>query len=250
MKPSVLGVIPARFASTRFPGKPLAKIQNREMILWVIEGAKKSQSLADLVVATDDLRIAEVVERAGCKAVMTDAELPTGTDRIFSALQKMGRSFDTVVNIQGDEPLVSGELIDKLVAPMIQDPTLEMATLAQPLVAEDLETLNSVKVVVNRKSEALYFSRYSIPFSRVRPVHLERIQSSFKHVGMYAYKTSFLAEFCRTAPVELEVHESLEQLRALAMGGRIKVVVVDEKSWGVDTPEDLAKIEEILRTRR
>ncbi len=249
MKPSVLGVIPARFASTRFPGKPLAKIQNREMILWVIEGARQSQSLSELVVATDDLRIAEVVEKAGCKAVMTDARLPTGTDRIFSAQKILGKKFDAVVNIQGDEPLVSGALIDTLVAPLMADPTLEMATLAQPLVLEDLDSLNSVKVVVNRRSEALYFSRFSIPFSRVRPASVGLIQSSFKHVGMYAYKTSFLAEFCQTAPTELETHESLEQLRALAMGARIKVIVVNEKSWGVDTPEDLAKIEDILRLR-
>jgi len=248
MKKTVLGVIPARFASTRFPGKPLAKIQGKEMILWVVDGAKQSKSLTELVVATDDQRIFEVVTRAGTRAVMTSPDLPTGTDRIYQALTQMSGHYDAVVNIQGDEPLVRGELIDKLVEPLIVDADIQMSTLAQPLIDLDLESLNSVKVVTNKKSEALYFSRFAIPFSRVKPESLSSLGCSYKHLGMYAYKTSFLREFCMTPPVELEVFESLEQLRALALGARIKVVLVSEKTWGVDTPEDLEKIEELLRT--
>jgi 3-deoxy-manno-octulosonate cytidylyltransferase (CMP-KDO synthetase) len=249
----VLGVIPARFASTRFEGKPLAKIRGREMILWVLEGAKRATLLDDLLVATDDSRIAAVVQAAGHQAVMTDSNLPSGTDRIFAALQAQtqvnGQNYEIVVNIQGDEPLVTGTLIDQLIEPMMKEPDLEMATLAHTLSDDELLSMNSVKVVINSRHEALYFSRFPIPFSRVKPAPGAVISCAYKHVGMYAYKASFLQVFCGAPQAEIEVHESLEQLRALALGARIKVVLVNERPWGVDTLQDLAKIEEILRSR-
>lgn len=244
----VLGVIPARYASTRFPGKPLAKIQGKEMILWVIEGAKKSKSLNEVIVATDDERIAEVVKKSGTRVVMTDSELPTGTDRIWAAVKN--ENCDVVVNIQGDEPLVTGTLVDSLVAPMLADANLEMATLGHALSADDVGSLNVVKVVMNQKGDALYFSRFGIPYSRVNAKHSSDIHGSvygaLKHVGMYAYRKSFLKEFCATAPVEIEKAESLEQLRALHLGARIRVIQVQESSLGVDTPEDLKKVEAFL----
>jgi 3-deoxy-manno-octulosonate cytidylyltransferase (CMP-KDO synthetase) len=246
----VLGVIPARYASTRFEGKPLALIQGKEMILWVCEGARQSRQLQDLWVATDDVRSASVVQAAGFKAVMTDPALPSGTDRIQAALLlNEQEKFDVVVNIQGDEPLINGALVDQLVQPMLQDSSLEMATLAHSLSEVELKSPNAVKVVINQRDEALYFSRFPIPFSRVSHVENAPISCAFKHIGMYAYRASFLRQFCAAPQAELEIHESLEQLRALALGARIKVVLVNERPWGVDTPQDLAKIEEILRSR-
>jgi 3-deoxy-manno-octulosonate cytidylyltransferase (CMP-KDO synthetase) len=251
--PAVIGIIPARFAATRFPGKPLAKIQNKEMILWVVEGAKRARTLRDVVVATDDDRIFQVVTRAGYRAVMTEPELPSGTDRIFAAIQSLQQTahqnWDLVVNIQGDEPLITGELIDQLVLPMLKDPGLEMGTLGHSLSADELDSSNCVKVVLNQKGEALYFSRFPIPYSRVRPRD-GFFPAALKHIGMYAYRLSFLEKYCVAPQSPLELAEGLEQLRALDMGARIKVVAVQEKSWGVDTPEDLAKIEEILRCQK
>jgi 3-deoxy-manno-octulosonate cytidylyltransferase (CMP-KDO synthetase) len=243
----VVGVIPARFASTRYPGKALALIQNKEMILWVIEGAAKAKLLDEVLVATDDERIRQVVEAAGHRAVMTNSELASGTDRIFAAVQK--ENWDLVVNIQGDEPLINGNMIDSLVKPMLDDPSLEMGTLAHALSAEELDSPHSVKVVVNDRSEAVYFSRYPIPYSRIRP-EKPPFLAALKHIGMYAYKMRFLEKYCRAPQSPLEIAEALEQLRALSMGARIKVIEIQEKSWGVDTPEDLAKIEEIVRLRR
>lgn len=244
----VIGVIPARYASTRFPGKPLAKIQGREMILWVIDGAKKSKKLQEVIVATDDQRIADVVEKAGTRAIMTDSELPSGTDRIWQAIKD--ENCDVVINIQGDEPLVTGTLVDALAEPMLQDPSLEMATLGHALNVEDLQSLNVVKVVSNQKGDALYFSRFPIPYSRVNAKHScdihGSVYGSLKHIGMYAYRKSFLKDFCQTAPVEIEKAESLEQLRALHLGARIRVIQVQESSLGVDTPEDLKKVEAYL----
>jgi 3-deoxy-manno-octulosonate cytidylyltransferase (CMP-KDO synthetase) len=248
--PRVLGVIPARYASTRFEGKPLALIRGREMILWVCDGARQSRQLEEIWVATDDERIASVVRAAGFQAVMTDPALPSGTDRIQAALEKnLQKKFDIVVNIQGDEPLISGALIDRLIEPMLQESSLEMATLAHTLSSDELKSVNAVKVVVNQRGEALYFSRFPIPFSRVQHEEKAPISCAFKHIGMYAYRTSFLRQFCAAPQAEIEIHESLEQLRALALGARIKVVLVNERPWGVDTPQDLAKIEEILRSR-
>lgn len=239
-----LGVIPARYASTRFLAKPLALLQGKPMIQWVVEGARKSKLLSDVIVATDHDEIRKAVEAIGGKVAMTDSDLPSGSDRIHAATKDL--SFDVVVNIQGDEPLVGGELIDSLAGLFKQDPSLDMATLAHPISLEELESPNAVKVVVNHKDEALYFSRYAIPYSRVKGAQAPALTGCLKHIGMYAYTKKFLKTFCEAPPAEIEIAESLEQLRALHLGAKIKVLRVKEASLGVDTPEDLAKLEKIL----
>ena len=244
--PKVIGVIPARLASTRFPEKALAKILGKEMIAWVIEGAKTAKTLADIWVATDDERIAQVAQAAGAKVAMTDSELPSGTDRIWAAIQKV--DCDIVINIQGDEPLVQGALVDALARPLIEDVGLEMATLAHPISLEELLSPNAVKVVVDQKGNALYFSRAPIPYSRDNARQSD-LSGSLKHIGMYGYRKSFLKTFCAAPQVEIERAESLEQLRALSLGAKIRVVQTHEKSWGVDTPEDLKRVEEMLKRK-
>lgn len=241
---NIVGVIPARIGSTRFPGKPLVNLKGRPLIQWTIEGAKKSKLLNDLIVATDDERIKAAAEAVGAKVVMTSSELPTGSDRIHAAIQ--GLACDVVVNIQGDEPLVTGDLIDRLAQVFVNEPTMDMATLAHPISDEELQSPNAVKVVVNCKDEALYFSRYGIPYSRISAVELGSLEGCLKHIGMYAYSRDFLKQFCEALPALIEKAESLEQLRALYLGAKIKVIRVKEASLGVDTPEDLARLEKLL----
>lgn len=243
----MIGVIPARYASTRFPGKPLEKIDGRPMIQWVIEGARQSRLVNEIIVATDDQRIAEAATVLGCQAVMTDSNLPSGSDRIFAAVKEM--NIDVVVNIQGDEPLITGELIDSLAQAFINQPRLEMATLGHPLSDEELTSMNAVKVLLNQQNEAIYFSRLPIPYSRHSSKEVDASAVCLKHVGMYAYRKDFLATFCQTPPCAIEKAESLEQLRALFLGAKIKVIPVSEASLGVDTPEDLKKVEEFLRRK-
>ncbi|WP_413575664.1 3-deoxy-manno-octulosonate cytidylyltransferase [Bdellovibrio sp. HCB290] len=244
----IVGVIPARFASTRFPGKPLAMLQGRPMIQWTIEGAKKSKLLTELIVATDDELIKGAAEEVGAKVVMTDSDLPSGSDRIHAAIK--GIDCDVVVNIQGDEPLVTGELIDRLAQVFVDDPKMDMATLAHPISEEELQNPNSVKVVMNIKDEALYFSRFPMPYSRLKASDLGDYSGCLKHIGMYAYSKDFLKEFCEAPQALIERAESLEQLRALYLGAKIKVVRVKEASIGVDTPEDLVKLDKILSQRK
>jgi 3-deoxy-manno-octulosonate cytidylyltransferase (CMP-KDO synthetase) len=219
------------------------------MIQWVVEGARKSQLLSDVIVATDHEDIRKAAEAAGAKVVMTDSELPSGTDRIQAAVKNL--DFDVVINIQGDEPLVSGELIDNLAGLFQKEAGVDMATLAHPISLEELESVNAVKVVLNHQDEALYFSRYAIPYSRVPGKQASALNGSLngclKHIGMYAYTKKFLKTFCEAKPAEIEIAESLEQLRALYLGAKIKVLRVKEASLGVDTPEDLVKLEKILR---
>ncbi|WII73468.1 3-deoxy-manno-octulosonate cytidylyltransferase [Bdellovibrio sp. 22V] len=240
----IIGVIPARYGSTRFPGKPLVNLQGRPLIQWTIEGAKKSKLLSDLIVATDDERIKAAAEAVGAKVAMTASELPTGSDRIHAAIQNV--DCDVVVNIQGDEPLVTGDLVDRLAQVFVNDPKMDMATLAHPISEEELQSVNSVKVVLNYNDEALYFSRYSIPYSRVKAGDMGTYEGCLKHIGMYAYSKSFLKRFCEAPPALIEKAESLEQLRALYLGARIKVIRVKEASLGVDTPEDLVRLEKLL----
>ncbi|NUN04749.1 MAG: 3-deoxy-manno-octulosonate cytidylyltransferase [Bdellovibrio sp.] len=240
----IVGVIPARYGSTRFPGKPLVNLKGRPLIQWTIEGAKKSRLLSDLIVATDDERIKAAAEAVGVQVAMTDSDLPTGSDRIHAAIKDL--NCDVVVNIQGDEPLVTGSLIDGLAQVFIDDAGLDMATLAHPITEEELQSVNSVKVVVNQRDEALYFSRYAIPYSRSKAVDLGTYEGCLKHIGMYAYTKKFLKQFCEAPPALIEKAESLEQLRALYLGAKIKVIRVKEASLGVDTPEDLLRLEKLL----
>ncbi|WP_295902240.1 3-deoxy-manno-octulosonate cytidylyltransferase [uncultured Bdellovibrio sp.] len=241
---NIVGVIPARYGSTRFPGKPLVNLKGRPLIQWTIEGAKKSRLLNDLIVATDDERIKAAAEAVGAKVVMTASELPTGSDRIHAAIKDI--SCDVVVNIQGDEPLVTGELIDRLAQVFVNEPAMDMATLAHPISEEELQSPNAVKVVMNHKDEALYFSRYAIPYSRSKASEMGTYEGCLKHIGMYAYSKKFLKEFCEASPALIEKAESLEQLRALYLGAKIKVIRVKEASLGVDTPEDLVRLEKLL----
>ncbi len=241
-----VGVIPARFGSTRFPGKPLELIANKALLEWVIEGARQSRKLTSLIVATDDERIAALARNRGLDVAMTASDLPTGTDRVWQAVRD--READVVINIQGDEPLIEGHILDSLIEPFESDPTLEMATLGRTLNEEALLSSNTAKIVLNAKSEALYFSRLPIPYSRF-PAN-EDLSGALKHIGIYAFKKSFLEKFCAQEPTFLEKAESLEQLRALYLGARIRVVKVEHDSWGVDSPGDVQKIEKMLETRR
>lgn len=233
-------VIPARYASSRFPGKPLALLCGRPMIQHVYE--KASASRADLVlVATDHEGIAEAVAAFGGRAVMTSENHPSGTDRIAEAVAKTDPSIGIVINVQGDEPLIPTAVIDELIDLMKSDPGLEMATVAVPAERSKLNE-NNVKVVFDTDRNALYFSRSMIPFHRAggveAPVYL--------HWGIYAYRKSALERFVALPPGILENCEKLEQLRALENGIRIRVVLSNLSSIGVDTPEDLAAAERRL----
>jgi 3-deoxy-manno-octulosonate cytidylyltransferase (CMP-KDO synthetase) len=245
--PDLAVVIPARFASTRLPGKPLRTLLGKPLVLWVYERAIATG--ADFVaVATDDVRIAEVVEAAGGRVVMTRSDHASGTDRLAEVAQAMRFADDTVVvNLQGDEPLVAPELVTDLAAALAADPRAALATLATPLEsAEQRENPNVVKVVTDRDGFALYFSRHSIPFARA--VAGDGVPGAsalgLRHLGLYAYRARTLRELSAHPPVALELTESLEQLRALWLGHRILVrTVAQAPGHGVDTEEDLLRVE-------
>lgn len=234
-------IIPARYASTRFPGKPLAILAGKPMIRHVCEKAAASKA-GITVVATDDRRIADAVEAFGGKAVMTSPSHPSGTDRIAEALGKLGGEYDLVINVQGDEPLIPTSVIDELIDAMRADPALPMATVAVPGNRATM-TENNVKVVFGSDGNALYFSRSMIPFLRSGGVEC----GVWLHWGIYAYRRSALEKFVSLPPGRLENAEKLEQLRALENGIAIKVVTSNLQSIGVDTPEDLAAAEKRLR---
>jgi 3-deoxy-manno-octulosonate cytidylyltransferase (CMP-KDO synthetase) len=241
----IIAVIPARFGSTRFPGKPLENLKGKPILQWVVEGTRTSHLIQKTIVATDDLRIQKLCEKIGVDCVMTSAECATGTDRIFAATEKV--DFDVVLNIQGDEPLIQKDFIDPLAQAFLDDHRLDMATLAHPLSVEDLDNKNAVKVITNQRHEAIYFSRFAIPFSRSEnSAHAVQSGVALKHIGLYGYSRAFLQKFCSTQPCEIEKFESLEQLRALYLGAKIKVLKVDKPTYGVDTPEDLQKLEALL----
>lgn len=239
----VCAVIPARYGSTRFPGKPLALIHNKPLLQWVIEGVRSAKSIKQLIVATDDTRIESLCKELGVDVVMTDSDLPSGSDRVWAAIKSI--DCDVVVNVQGDEPLITAELLDRLVAPFQKDPSLEMATLAEKLKMEDAKNSNIVKLILNKDDEAIYFSRFNIPYSKGSDFE----GANLKHIGLYAYRKDFLKQFCNQEPVAIEKMESLEQLRALYMGARIKVILVQQLLKGVDTPEDAKQVEKILSSR-
>ncbi len=239
---NIIAVIPARYASTRFPGKPLELLKSKPIIQWVVEGAQKSKLLKKIYVATDDERIAKLCRDIHVDVLMTSAQCATGTDRIFEATQKL--NFDVVLNIQGDEPLIDQTYIDPLACAFIENSKLEMATLAHPLAEEDIDNKNAVKVITNINDEAIYFSRFAIPYSREKDFENK---TALKHIGLYGYSRLFLQKFCTAQPCSLEKYESLEQLRALYLGAKIKVLRVNKPTYGVDTPEDLQKLEALLK---
>ncbi|PWU17776.1 MAG: 3-deoxy-manno-octulosonate cytidylyltransferase [Bdellovibrio sp.] len=240
----ILSVIPARYGSSRFPGKPLAKIQGREMILHVADRVAGCRLLDQVLVATDDQRIADVVEKAGHRAVMTHDRHASGTDRIHEAIQQLNlEDQDIVVNVQGDEPSTEAAWIESLIRPLIANTALPMSTLAHEISGEEMESPHAVKVLTNRHSQAIYFSRFPIPFSRMKIADFKR-PIVYKHMGFYAYRKFFLDSFCQRPVEDIERAEGLEQLRALAMGSAIHVQVIEGRSQGVDTPDDLARMNE------
>jgi 3-deoxy-manno-octulosonate cytidylyltransferase (CMP-KDO synthetase) len=251
----ISAVIPARYGSTRFEGKPLADILGKPMIQYVYEGVCQSRLIGEVIVATDDQRIMEVVQRFGGKGLMTSPEHFTGTERVAEVAKRI--KAEIIVNVQGDEPLIRGAIIDKAIRPLLVDETLSMSTLVTRI--EDVKDwLNPhiVKVVIDQRGFALYFSRSPIPFPR--DLQIGRLESNpfgtkrplpkriFKHIGVYVYRRKFLLHFARMKPTPLEKLEKLEQLRALENGHRIKVTAVDYEPICVDVPEDLQRIEKFL----
>ncbi len=231
-------VIPSRYGSTRLPAKPLADIAGKPMVQHVYERAIKTRGAADVIVATDDQRIIDVVEKFGGKAMMTSVDLKSGTDRV-AAVASMTDA-DVYVNVQGDEPLIDAKAIERAIEPF-SDPEVMMTTLMTPLNDESqFNNPNTVKVTVDRDGYALYFSRSLIPYPRNVKCQV------YKHLGLYAYRKEFLLELASWPQTPLELSESLEQLRVLENGYRIKVVETDYDSVSVDTPEDLALLNQIV----
>jgi 3-deoxy-manno-octulosonate cytidylyltransferase (CMP-KDO synthetase) len=236
-------IIPARYGAQRFPGKPLADLAGRPIIAHVVDRARRARGVDVVAVATDDERIAQAAERAGAVAMVT-GEAATGTDRVAEAARRLRPAPDVVVNLQGDEPLIEPEAIETLVAAMA--PGVVMATLARPLAEGELGRPQVVKVVTDRRGDALYFSRAAIPHRRAGG----ESPLARAHVGIYAFTAAFLQEFAALPPGRLEGEESLEQLRALEHGHRIRVADTRYAGFGIDTPEDLERARAILAARR
>ena len=242
----VLGIIPSRYASTRFPGKPLADICGKSMVRRVYEQAIATADVEMVLVATDDERIEQHVKSFGGKVMLTQTSHPNGTSRcreVVERLEKRGQTFDVVVNIQGDEPFIQPDQIRQLVA-LFRDEKTDIATLAHPIVdVEELMNPNAVKVVVGVQKQALYFSRQAIPFVRGESQGAWIQKADFyKHLGIYAYRNSALKKIVLLPPGKLEAAENLEQLRWLENDFVIKVGITDYEGIGVDTPEDLTKL--------
>jgi 3-deoxy-manno-octulosonate cytidylyltransferase (CMP-KDO synthetase) len=243
----IIGIIPARYASTRFPAKPLVDIAGKSMIERVYLQAKKSKTLTDVVVATDDERIFLHVKSFGGKVVMTSEMHQSGTDRCFEAVNTFCPDADLVINIQGDEPFIQPEQID-LVVSCFRSADTQIATLVKIIkTEEELFNVNIPKVALNGQKEAMLFSRQTIPAIRGKEQQEWLKNFTFyKHIGIYAYRTSILNEITRLKPSSLELAESLEQLRWLENGYKIKVELTDFESVAVDTPEDLEKLTKFL----
>ena len=235
-----IGIIPARFHSTRFQGKVLADLGGRSVIQHVWENAKKAKMIDDLIIAADDERIIDAAQGFGAQAVYTSPDQPSGTDRLLEVVNPI--DVNVVVNIQGDEPMVKPEMIDELARALLDDKDVKMATLAK-VIEDDAEAddPNVVKVVIDKQGFALYFSRSMIPYPR-----FETSKPYFKHLGLYSYTKDFLFEFANWPKSKLEMAEGLEQLRALENGCRIKVIETKFDTIGIDTPEDLEKAKSYL----
>lgn len=234
----VVGMIPARMAAVRLPGKPLLDLCGKSMVQRVWERACQASLLHDVYVATPDREILEAVERFGGKAIMTSDKHRSGTDRLAEAVLQV--EADIVVNIQGDEPLIDPEDINKAVVPLLVDPALQMTSLMAPCPSDQLDNPATVKVVCDRQGNALYFSRARIPFPRAS----EPAAGVMQHVGLYAYRKAFLLRYAALNPTPLERTEMLEQLRVLENGFTIRMVEVANAPLSVDTPEDLAEMRE------
>ena len=240
----VVAVIPARFASIRFPGKPLAMLGNKPLIQHVYDSAVQTDLFDRIIVATDDKRIFGKVERFGGEVVLTSKHHKSGTDRIAEVCKNL--EVEIIVNIQGDEPFISKEPLQKLIS-VFDEPTVQVASLMHKLV-EEIENTNIVKVVCDNNNFALYFSRSPIPFYRTSNSTLRNLQSEFfKHIGVYAFRREALFRFIQLPMGKLEQIEKLEQLRFLENGIKIKMVETSFQGIGIDTPEDLKKAELILK---
>ena len=238
---NVLCVIPARYASTRLPGKPLADIVGKPMIQHVYERSAQATIPQQVVVATDDEKVFQAVQQFGGKVVMTSSEHQTGTDRLAEVASKYAE-VDVIINVQGDEPLINPKVIDELAQEFLNDTALQMASVMSIMDTEDYQNPNAVKVVTDLNNNALYFSRSLLPYPRVAGK-----ANVYKHIGIYAYKKDFLLKFAKLEPTPLEQSESLEQLRALENGYKIKMIKTKSKFIGVDSIEDLQTVNELLR---
>jgi 3-deoxy-manno-octulosonate cytidylyltransferase (CMP-KDO synthetase) len=239
----ILGIIPARFASTRLMGKPLADIGGKPMLQHTYESAKKSRLLSDVVIAVDDEKVAQVARDFGAKVYITPKSITTGSDRIAYVAKNIP-SADIIVNIQGDEPFIKGRMIDQAIEPLLFDPEVNVSTLCKRIeTVEELKAASIPKVVFDYNNFAMYFSRSPIPFVREARTNFEKIQKCeiYKHIGLYVYRRESLLRFTELAPTDLEKAEKLEQLRMLEYGFKIKVVVTEYENLAVDTPDDLER---------
>lgn len=245
MKMKVIGIIPARYASSRFPGKPLAKLGGKYVIQRVVE--QVGAVLDDVYVATDDERIYNTVTSMGAKAVMTRSDHQSGTDRIAEALEKIGGNFDVVVNIQGDEPFIQKSQIETVVA-CFNDADTQIATLGKKFATiEEAKNPNSPKIILDNRSYAMYFTRALAPYIRGKEENQWlNVYPFLKHIGLYAYRTGVLREVTKLQQSPLEIAEGLEQLRWLQNGYKIKVGLTEVETVGIDTPEDLQRAELFL----
>ncbi len=250
--PDAIAVIPARYESSRFPGKPLAAQTGKPLIQHVVEQVRRARTVTRIIVATDDRRIADAVAAAGSEARMTRADHPNGTSRIAEVVATLdGPPPGLIVNVQGDEPEIEPEVIDQLVTGLDADPDADMATLATPFdEREDPANPNIVKIVLDRRNRALYFSRSLIPYDRDAELLAQRPAAVvYKHPGLYAYRRDFLLRYPSLDPTPLEQAEQLEQLRVLEHGCRIAVIHADAPHPGIDTPEQYARFVQRYRDR-
>jgi len=237
-------VIPARYASSRLPGKPLVDIGGKPLIQWVYERARMSQLADDILIATDDERIKTISRNFRADVIMTDPALPSGTDRVFAAIQD--REAGLVINLQGDEPFIEASSIDQLFLAMDKG-DVKMATLCCPIMdGSEYRDPNTVKVVLDSSGFALYFSRSPIPHIRTPNFELQTLNRCYKHIGIYGFTRSFLQQFVSMEKSLLEETESLEQLRVLENGYKIRAIVTEYKGFGIDTPEDLERARVLL----
>jgi 3-deoxy-manno-octulosonate cytidylyltransferase (CMP-KDO synthetase) len=260
MKESVVAVIPARYESSRLPGKPLLEIAGLPLILHVVNRARATSMIERVIVATDDERIRRVVESAGAEAMMTLATHPTGTDRLAEVAGRIEAGI--IVNIQGDEPMIDPGTIEAAIAPLLADPGLQMATTSEPITTvDDVLSPHVVKVVTDRRGMALYFSRHPLPYPRAAVLAAGDLRTAleldpalvgryWKHTGLYVYRRDFLLRYSQWPSTPLEESEALEQLRVLEHGFDIRVVPVAHRSFGVDTPADLEKVRRLMAEGR
>ena len=246
MKIKTAVVIPARYASSRFPGKPLYLINNKPLILHVVSKVSKCKGIDCIAVATDDKRIFNTVKSAGYNVFMTPTSLKSGTDRVAYVANKYLKNYNIFINVQGDEPLIDKKLVEKMIAEFKKDKKLEYLTVAYKMKpTDDIYNPNIVKVIFDKDNYALYFSRFPIPFIRDEKNKIKA--DYYKHIGVYGYTKKFVCEFTKTKQTKLEITESLEQLRALEQGKKIKIIISSKDLQDVNVIEDVDKVKKILK---